>query len=54
MMRRRWDDPVAGWLDRARRRFYRWYYHLKYIPFAAQRRARVPIPRAVERGGAYR
>ena len=38
MKGRRWDDPDAGWLQRFRRRFYRWYYHLKYLPFAAERR----------------
>lgn len=36
---RRWDDPNAGWIQKVRRRFYRWYYHLKYLPFAAERKA---------------
>jgi hypothetical protein len=39
MMRRRWDDPEAGWLARLRHRFYHTYYRLKYLPFAAERRA---------------
>ena len=44
MSGRRWDDPGADWLTRVRRRFYRWYYHLKYLPFAAERRARKESP----------
>ncbi|HUG40731.1 MAG TPA: alkaline phosphatase family protein [Longimicrobiales bacterium] len=44
MTGRRWEDPDAGWLTRARRRFYRWYYHLKYLPFAAERRGRKESP----------
>ncbi len=44
MTGRRWDDPDAGWLTRARRRFYRWYYRLKYLPFAAESRARQDTP----------
>ena len=39
MSHRRWDDPDAGWWDRLRRRFYRAYYRLKYLPFAQERRA---------------
>jgi hypothetical protein len=38
MRQRRWDDPHAGWYQRLRRRFYRAYYRLKYLPFARERR----------------
>ena len=38
MKQRRWDDPHAGWLQRLRRRFYRGYYRLKYLPFRRERR----------------
>ena len=44
MRQRRWDDPDAGWLHRLRRRFYRAYYRLKYLPFAAERRERRESP----------
>jgi hypothetical protein len=37
---RRWGDPDARWIDRARHRFYRSYYRLKYLPFADERRHR--------------
>jgi hypothetical protein len=38
MTPRRWDDADADWLGRLRRRFYRLYYRLKYLPFARERR----------------
>ena len=44
MRQRRWDDPHAGWYQRLRRRFYRVYYRLKYLPFARERRDRRTEP----------
>jgi hypothetical protein len=41
---RRWGDPDTRWIDRARHRFYRFYYRLKYLPFARERRARPDAP----------
>jgi hypothetical protein len=40
MTGRRWGDPDSRWLDRLRHRFYRFYYRLKYLPFAEERRVR--------------
>ena len=44
MIGRRWDDRDDSWINRARRRFYRWYYYLKYLPFAEERRNRKEAP----------
>jgi hypothetical protein len=43
MTSRRWHDADAGWVARLRHRFYSAYYHLKYLPFAHERRDRLEV-----------
>jgi hypothetical protein len=44
MSQRTPGDAGTGWADRVRRRFFRTYYRLKYLPFARERRARSGAP----------